>query len=73
MHEKLNSLLSDGFVEALWETMIALAMAGGICVGVVSLAAHLNETHGVRSAGEPTDVPSPLAAGTPDLSAPNFN
>jgi hypothetical protein len=71
MHEKLNSLLSDGFVEALWETMIALAMAAGICVGVVSLAAYLNETQAVRSAGEPAVVASPLAAATPDLSAPN--
>jgi hypothetical protein len=29
MHGKLNSLLSDGFVEALWETIIALATAAG--------------------------------------------
>jgi hypothetical protein len=54
MHGKLNSMLSDGFVEALWETMIALATAAGICVSVISLAAHLNETRAVRSAGEPT-------------------
>jgi hypothetical protein len=52
MHGKLNSMLSDGVVEVLWETMIALATAAGICVSVISLAAHLNETRAVRSAGD---------------------
>jgi hypothetical protein len=41
MHSKLNSMLSDSFVEAMWETGIALATAAGICVSVISLAAHL--------------------------------
>ena len=52
MPSKFNSMLSDGFVEALWETMIALATAAGICVSVISLAAHLNEMRSVRSAGD---------------------
>lgn len=52
MPSKFNSMFSDGFVEALWETMIALATAAGICVSVISLAAHLNETRAVRSAGD---------------------
>jgi hypothetical protein len=53
MHGKLNSMLSDGFVETLWETLIALATAAGICVSVISLAGHLNEVRAARS-GAPT-------------------
>jgi hypothetical protein len=67
MHGKLNSMLSEGFVEALWETMIALATAAGICVSVISLAAHLSEMHAVRSAGEPSIAPSALTAGVAGL------
>jgi len=52
MPSKFNSMFSDGFVEALWETMIALATAAGICVSVISLAAHLNEMRAMRSAGD---------------------
>jgi hypothetical protein len=51
---KLNSILSGGFFEAMWETMIALATAAGICTGLISLADHLNETRISRSAGEPS-------------------
>lgn len=58
MHWKLNSMSSGGLVEALWETLITLAMAAGICVSVISLAAHLNEMRAVRSAGESSIAPS---------------
>jgi hypothetical protein len=37
-------MLSVGFIEALSETLVALAIAAAICVGVMSLAVHLNET-----------------------------
>ena len=67
MPSKFNSMLSDGFVEALWETMIALATAAGICVSVISLAAHLNETRAVRSAGEPSVAASAQTAGVASL------
>ena len=67
MHGKLNSMLSDGFVEALWETMIALATAAGICVSVISLAAHLNETRAVRSAVAPSVAASAPTAGVAGL------
>ena len=67
MHGKRNSMLSDGFVEALWETTIALATAAGICVGVISLAAHLNETRAVRSAVGPSVAASVPTAGVADL------
>jgi len=52
MRSKFNSMLSDGVVEALWKTMITLATAAGVCVSIISLAAHLNEVSAVRSAGE---------------------
>jgi hypothetical protein len=67
MHSKLNSMLSDSFVEAMWETVIALATAAGICVSVISLAAHLNETRAVRSAGEPSVVAGAPTAGIAGL------
>ena len=67
MHEKLNGTLSDGFAEALWETMIALATAAGICVSVISLAAHLNETRAIRSAGEASVAASAPTAGVSGL------
>jgi hypothetical protein len=68
MHSKPNSMLLDGFVEALWETIIALATAAGICVSIISLAAHLNETRAVRSAGGPS-----IAATAPTASATDLN
>jgi hypothetical protein len=67
MNGKLNSILSDGFVEALWETMIALATAAGICVSLISLAAHLNETRASRSAGEPSIAARAPTAGVMGL------
>ena len=70
MHGKLNSVLSDGFVEALWETMIALATAAGICVGVISLAAHLNDTRAARSPVLPSAAASAPTAGVADLNGP---
>lgn len=68
MHGKLNRMLSDGFVEALWETMMALATAAGICVSVISLAAHLNETRAARSESEPS-----IAAGAPTVGIAGLN
>ena len=43
---------SDGFVEAMWEMLIALGTAAAICIGLLSLAAHLNETQKVRGIAE---------------------
>ena len=65
---KLNSMLSDGFIDALWETLIALATAAGICVSVISLAAHLDETRAARSA-----VGLPAAAGAPTAGIADLN
>ncbi len=48
MDGKFDGKLSDGFVEGMWDTLIALAMAAGICVSVISLASHLNETRAAR-------------------------
>jgi hypothetical protein len=41
-------IMSDGYIEEIWETLIALATAAAICISVVSLAVHLNETRAAR-------------------------
>ena len=46
--ERRATMLSVGFIEALSETLVALAVAAAICVGVMSLAVHLNETQIAR-------------------------
>ena len=67
MHGKLNSMPSDGFVEALWETIIALATAAAICVSLISLASHLNETRAARSEVGPSIAASAPTAGVANL------
>ena len=47
-------LLSGGLIEAMWETLIALAMAAAISISVISLSAHLNEAKKLRQAGAGT-------------------
>jgi hypothetical protein len=52
-HSTLD-LLSGGLIEAMWETLIALAMAAAISIGLISLSAHLNEAKKLRQAGAST-------------------
>lgn len=47
-------ILSDGFIEALCETLVTLAIAAAICVGVVNLAVHLNEAGITRASAANT-------------------
>jgi hypothetical protein len=42
-HNTLDLLSGSGFIEAMWETLIALAIAAAISIGLISLSAHLNE------------------------------
>jgi hypothetical protein len=44
-------ILTGGFIEAMWETLIALPMAAAICIGLISLSAHLNKAKTLREAG----------------------
>jgi hypothetical protein len=46
---------SGDMIEEIWETLFALATVTAICVGVVSLAGHLNDTQVARNAGVGTD------------------
>jgi hypothetical protein len=46
-----SSAFADGFTEAMWETLIAVAMAVAICISLISLSTHLNEVKTVREAG----------------------
>jgi hypothetical protein len=48
--------MSDGYIEEIWETLIALATAAAIGIGVVSLAAHLNETRAARGTESSTQA-----------------
>jgi hypothetical protein len=46
--------LSGGFIEAMWETSIALTVAAAICVGLISLSAHLDKAKTLREIGAGT-------------------
>lgn len=47
--------LSDSFVETMWDTLISLAMAAGICISLISLAVQLNKARSAAAA-TPTAV-----------------
>jgi hypothetical protein len=72
MHAKFNSMLSDGFVEAMLETLITLATAVAICISVISLAGHLNEARLARSAAAAT-TPAGMADIGPASSTSHLN
>jgi hypothetical protein len=61
--EHRPTMLSVGFIEALSETLVALTIAAAICVGVISLAVHLNETQIARTS----------AANTAQAAAPSLS
>jgi Na+-translocating ferredoxin:NAD+ oxidoreductase RnfG subunit len=44
----------SGFIEAMWETLVALAIAAAICVGMISLSVHLNEAQIARASAADT-------------------
>jgi hypothetical protein len=46
-HLFVGTKLGD-FIEAMCETLVALAIAAAICAGVISLLVHLNETEIAR-------------------------
>ena len=71
MRGKFNSMLSDASVEALWETIIALSTATGICVSDISLATHLNETRTARSGAPSVSASAPIAGVTGLNGAPS--
>lgn len=62
--DETPNFLPDSFVEFMWETLIALATLAAISVGVVSLAAHLNE---VRSGNQAQAVIRSHAAANSSL------
>jgi hypothetical protein len=63
---------SDSFVEEIMETLIPLVTIAGICLSVISLADHLNQTNVVRSdaaSGTSVEV-SHLSSGAVDAAHP---
>jgi len=68
--------MSDGFIEAMLETLVALAVAGAICVGLISLSVHLNEARIARglAAGTAQAAAATVPSGVADApAASNFN
>jgi hypothetical protein len=43
--------MSGGLIEAIWETLVVLAVAAAISIGLISLSTHLNETQIARASG----------------------
>ena len=43
-------LSSSAFMEAIWETFIALAITAAISISLISLSAHLNKAKTLRDA-----------------------
>jgi hypothetical protein len=72
-------LLSGDFIEAMWETLIALATAAAISISLISLSAHLNKAKTLREAGVGTMQSttehrlSSVANIGPGETAPHFN
>jgi uncharacterized membrane protein YccF (DUF307 family) len=46
--------MSGDFIEGMWEMLIALAIAAAICVSMISLSIHLNETRIARASAVET-------------------
>jgi len=61
-----RSKMSDDWIEAMWETLVALGIAAAICAGIVSLSTHLNEARIARTS---VDMPQAAAAATPSSPA----
>jgi hypothetical protein len=63
------------FIEAMWETLIALAIAAAIGVGMVSLSVHLNEAQIARaSAGDTAQAAAAtMPSGPAKTAASQFN
>ena len=61
------SSTSDGLLEAIWETMFAVAIATAVCVGLANLAVHVNEARAARPAaiasGQRVDLGARLSSG----------
>ena len=63
------------FIEAMWETLIALAIAAAICVGMISLSVHLNETRNARASavGTAQAAATTMPSGPAKAAAAQFN
>jgi uncharacterized membrane protein YccF (DUF307 family) len=63
------------FIEGMWEMLIALAIAAAICVSMINLSVHLNETRIARaSAVETTQAAAAtLRSGPAKAAASAFN
>jgi hypothetical protein len=58
-------LSSNPFIEAIWETFIALAITAAISISLISLSAHLNKAKTLRDAATLHRVRFPPAVNPP--------
>jgi hypothetical protein len=69
-----RSTMFGGFIDALCETLVALAIAAAICVGTISLSVHLNETQIARAAADTAQTAAATAlSGPAKHAASEFN
>jgi hypothetical protein len=63
------------FIEGIWETLIALAIAAAICVGMTSLSVHLNEMRIARASAVQTAqaAAATMRSGPAKAAASEFN
>lgn len=61
------------FIEAMWETLIALAVAAAICVGMISLSVHLNETRIASAVGTAQAAAGTLPSNAAKTAGSQFN
>ena len=68
-------IISDSLIEALWETLVAVAIAAAIGIAVVNLAAHLDKARAARMAVAGIEQADSLAppAFASDYEALRFN
>jgi hypothetical protein len=55
-------LPSSAFVEAMWETLIALAITAAISISLISLSAHLDKVKTLRDAALQSGAVSALSS-----------
>jgi hypothetical protein len=72
--EHESKMFAD-FIEGMLETLMAVAIAAAICIGMISLSVHLNETRIARASAVDTAqaAAETLRSGPVTASASEFN
>lgn len=57
--------MPEGLIKAMWETLVALAIAAAICAGIISLSVHLNEARIARTSVDMAQATAPATPSGP--------